>query len=330
MTTRDLFLLVLAGLYVSDLWWLLPHRSFVFRGYRQPLRWVSAARSGFSLGRGRSLVMFTELPFGLSFATDFPALTDGVLRTWPLFAGDEGGVTEQAVPGPLEADGDRIRVEGRVVVRFSSAVAARRALADEPGAADVRTIVEEFAAASLPLRAVSTALFAFLIGGLPAVLYGAVSVHWSWLLAVYGLLVFAIQFLFFKLHRRAYPEAAAERWAKMLVMIVSPPEAMVASHTLSRGLLAGHHPLVVAHALCSDQDFLRLAELLLRGALLAPAEAQESLRHTVEAFRVDPSSLLNPPERDGESRAYCPRCLAQFDPMPEVCPDCPSVAVRAF
>ncbi|MEM6532662.1 MAG: hypothetical protein AAF654_08555 [Myxococcota bacterium] len=335
MTTRDLFLAVLVGLYVIDLWWLVPRRAFVFRGYGLRLRWSAASLSGFALGSGLALSRFGELPFGLAFASDFPALRQGRIRRWPLFAAIAGVPSERSVDGALGLDGTRLRDRGGVVLRYSSANAAQLAhregrdrLKSDPEA--VRALVGRFSRATIALRLACTCLFVFCFGALPAVLYGAFEVQWWALLAGYGGLVLSIQAGFFALHRRFYRERVAERWAKTAVMLVSPAEAMVASYTLGRGLLAGQHPLAVAKGLCSEAEFQRLSAELVRGALVAHPDEQDALRAVLTKLQADPATLIAAPERDGASAAYCPRCLAQFEEKLAMCPDCEDVALKHF
>lgn len=339
MDTRDLFIAVLVALYVSDLWWWVPRRALIFRGVGSRLRWTSASRSGFATGSRLALVRFGALPFGHAYATDFPIMfREGNKRrrvTWPPFAPDAYAAASEIVEGGLAVDGMRVRSASGEVARYSSAAAAQRALEQlddvvvgTPQA--IRERVDAFRADSVWLRGACTLSFLFAFGVVPLALHDVVPLEWPALLAGHFALVLVIQGLFWRLHRRIYPEGRAERWTKVAAMFISPPEAMVAGYSLGRGLLAGQHPLAVAKAVCSPEDFRRLAELSVRGTLIAEPMVQERLTKVLHTLGVDVAALLSTPDREPACASYCPRCLAQFTDAPTACPDCLAVAAVRF
>ncbi|HET8782405.1 MAG TPA: hypothetical protein VFM63_08305 [Pyrinomonadaceae bacterium] len=150
---------------------------------------------------------------------------------------------------------------------------------------------------------------------------------------------------FFWAHRRFYPAESLERLENLLKMVLCPPVSLRAADVLTKNLLARFSPVAVAGVLegPGEQQFVRAFVLDLQHPLkheIADAKAIEtidwmnaqqlqlclSLIEHVDRF----NGVLGPPEREGGSVSYCPRCGVQFVVDEGECPDCPGVELVAF
>jgi len=156
--------------------------------------------------------------------------------------------------------------------------------------------------------------------------------------------------LFARAHRGLYPEAHDERFTHTLTIALAPTSAMRAHDALSRPLLATFHPLAQAGALLGDRElrqFARRVVLDLRHPAGPPCPNETpSALATEQFFRqtmltvaeaclsqraVNVEELCQAPvPADESSRAYCPRCEAQFTSVDGQCADCGGLALTAF
>jgi hypothetical protein len=191
--------------------------------------------------------------------------------------------------------------------------------------------------------------FVFMFIGIPVLvfLYGLEQLIIP--LAV-GILALAVQIalLFFSAHRKLYRPESQERFESLVKMIVCPPVSLRAADLLTRNLLAGYSPIVVANVLAGAgsqqfaRDFVRDLQHPLKHEVtdekaaetiswMNAAQLKACLEHVERDGRVKAKSLLQASEREGDSVSYCPRCGVQFvDGAGDECPDCPGVGLVAF
>lgn len=199
------------------------------------------------------------------------------------------------------------------------------------------------------LRVLCNAQFAYLFIVAPALVwsYGVLQVIipiavGMWLMAA------VVAGVCWRLHKSMYPRAGEERVGAAAKMVLCPPLAVRATDILASQLLAGYHPLAVAHLLCGRRDFERLAKQVLLDLrypmALEPVEEvggateewyRETLREISEQFvaahGVDTADLLKPPsQQDTSSGSFCPRCHAEYAMAAGECSDCPGVHRVAF
>jgi len=163
-----------------------------------------------------------------------------------------------------------------------------------------------------------------------------------WLPFVINLIVVNIfaTTLFFRAHRRLYPDAFEERVQHTAMMAVFPLATIPAPTLLSRPLLEGCHPLAVAAQLSARVEFENLARRHLRRLRVWLARAPEvqrpcfrQMEKAVVAFlheqKIDLARLLAaPPASDPDCRSFCPRCEGQFTFATGHCAACGSVPVE--
>ncbi len=146
--------------------------------------------------------------------------------------------------------------------------------------------------------------------------------------------------LFFRAHRRLFPDAFEERIQHTAMMAVFPLATVPATTLLSKALLEGFHPLAVAVRFARRSEFEALARRHLRRLRVwlvkAPAGHRpylQQLEHALVAFlrehKVDLEKLLTPPPpNDPECRTFCPRCEGQFTHASGECASCGSIPLQ--
>ncbi len=163
-----------------------------------------------------------------------------------------------------------------------------------------------------------------------------------WLPFVINLIVVNIfaTTLFFRAHRRLFPDAFEERIQHTAMMAVFPLATIPAPTLLSRTLLEGFHPLAVAAQLAARGEFENLARRHLRRLRVWLAKAPEmerpcfqQMEKAVVAFlheqKIDVAKLLAPPPaNDPDCHSFCPRCEGQFTFATGHCEACGSVPVE--
>ncbi|HTL57875.1 MAG TPA: hypothetical protein VL361_19460 [Candidatus Limnocylindrales bacterium] len=219
---------------------------------------------------------------------------------------------------------------------------------------DIKVIeqrLDKFRQQTHSLRLLANVLFFYLFVIAPVVIY-TVGLSRSWIFLLIGLLVFtsSIAFGFRTQHKQFYPQGEEERFTHFLIVLLSPATAIRTIDLLSRPLFEQFHPLAVAKVLCAEAQFRALARDLLRelhypalplcpsgdpAGIAAEMETRSFLKAGVESLvkkaGLDPGELLHPPApADETSRAYCPRCLAQFTTTSGTCADCGGVPLVPF
>lgn len=202
-----------------------------------------------------------------------------------------------------------------------------------------------------PVRWLANALVVYIFAVAPVLIWHfGFSLSWLGLLLGMVALTITTATLFARAQRALYPDAPDERFTHTLTIALAPTSAMRAHDALSRPLLDTFHPLAVAHACLSEQSFhafARRALLDLRHPALPhgpadPPEAPTTERYYRQALlaateeflqqhKMKPEELCHPPRRSDESsRAYCPRCEAQFTSVESHCADCGGLATVAM
>jgi len=228
--------------------------------------------------------------------------------------------------------------------------------------------IEEMAKASLDLKAIASrrvdwhkrarpirwlanllVVFVFCIAPASVWLFGF-ALTWLWLLLGLLGLTITTAIVFARAHRALYPDAHDERFSHTFTIALAPTSAMRAHDALSRPLLETFHPLAVAGALLHQPAFTVFGRRILidlrHPALPLYPHAQPEAQATELFFRqtllaateqflarqgIDPMKLCRPPARSDElSRAYCPRCEAQFTSVAGQCADCGGLTLVAF
>jgi hypothetical protein len=146
---------------------------------------------------------------------------------------------------------------------------------------------------------------------------------------------------FYRVHRRFYPEEGRFRAAELLKFVCCSPTAFHCVDAISSGLFARFHPLVIAQLICERSEFDRHCTRWVRSVKYARIGASENenwIRAESERLiAVLLQTLGRPIERyvgaparvDPETKSYCPRCEAQYQFAPGLCPDC-DVPLLAF
>lgn len=273
----------------------------------------------------------------------------------------------------IEARGKTVRVNGRLLVKCNSTFQARsfadhlQTLAKLPASQrgakireflrrsfDTRAVKKrlvKFRSFSRDLRLLANCLFLFIFAFAPVALW-QYGFHRTWLSLLVGLLFFtgSISFLFYRAHRRLYPDASEERFTQTTVALLSPASAIRANDALSRPLLDGFHPLAVAGVLLKPEKFREFARRILLeiehpclpvcptnepGPQVAERESRAALKEAVSDFLkksgVEAAELVkSPPPADESCKSYCPRCGAQFVTKEAKCSDCGGMPAVAF
>ena len=111
-----------------------------------------------------------------------------------------------------------------------------------------------------------------------------------------------------------------ETW---LTHALSPVSLITSPAVVLADVVADMHPVAVAHGLCSDAEFLRIARLWY---VDSPADGLEIGR--LAASRGLAGSLMAPPKTvDPGISHYCPRCHATYVARAATCIDCRKVAL---
>lgn len=180
------------------------------------------------------------------------------------------------------------------------------------------------------------------------------------LVSAYGLIRFVIPvallmlvaasitaFQYFRAHRKLYLVRKGERVSNTVKMVLCPPVAIRAADLLSLESLSVFSPAILAAVLLEPvaADFLRpvIRDLQnpLRHEQTDPdtlsiaswyaALQRDAITNLLKSEALPPfDNFLLPPECDGSSTTYCPRCACQFTVLSGECPDCPGVILQSF
>lgn len=170
------------------------------------------------------------------------------------------------------------------------------------------------------LRRFAAALFLLLLFVFPLLVLSDRLLAWLfWLLGAALLAWGGTLLLFFRTYRRVYAHTPSLEVA--LTKVLSPLSLAVAPLTISIDASRNTHPVIAAHVLCDDEEFLRVARVW-------HADSEE-LRGNIERLAYErgvAERLLAPPldVEPGVSQ-YCPRCHATYKDGAKRCADCPHV-----
>jgi hypothetical protein len=156
---------------------------------------------------------------------------------------------------------------------------------------------------------------------------------WPILLAYLVVSCWLILWLYRRSHRYLYPLKHGGTLPHMIGIALSPFAAIRANDSLLADLLAGFHPVAVAHRTLPKKEFLEFAGLELRK--MKYISSDESLLQFLTEFlaleQVDLGALLAPPVLESKlSRSFCPVCLTQYVIDTGVCEDCGNIALEPF
>lgn len=331
----ELILVILAAFYCFECMHWVGVQTICFSSARGPLRWYTSPRI-LSNDRG-GLVLANPLPWRET------VICQGRANTSWLPVGDATTVDALDQNTPREPSSARV-----VAAIDRAALVARRK--------QVRQAIR-------PLRSWTTFLFVwvFAVGpglyylALPVPLYGngmvlALYLFGAWL--AWWLTIRA----YFKTHRVVQPKLRGERWKHALMMLVSPATAMRGVQAIITRAYLDFHPLVIAVEVCAIDDVKALAGQFLRQNRYLPpsdeavaraghshernipdgdvapvrARFESELRDLLTTAGIDWDELDQPPERDCDAQAYCPRCLSQFVRQTGQCDACGGVPLVAF
>lgn len=372
LTEGQMLYLLVALIYLSECVVWLPGHAFAFIGTWSG-RWrVLLPGAGLGNDRGR-FILTNPLPFagGLAVATQWPLavgeigmaslkVTNPGHNRRPLglfshlpwnvehFAAFHRTVAADGVPifnaanfreaqwlatflaGVAEKSGRR-----SAVVKLLRETLDTKKLADRLGS---------FAASAQWLTMLAVVEFILLFVCAPIAWHLGGS--WRFLLTIGALLLHTIigSILFYRAHRRLYPERKLERFQQSLLVALVPTHSIRAVDSLSRGLVGDFHALAVAAVMTSEPEFQRTAGVLLRDLrhpmpLATDADAptaetatafHEVEREMLEKFLADgklPPVLEHPPV-DSADAAWCPRCLATYMSGVATCADCQGIPLK--
>jgi hypothetical protein len=199
-----------------------------------------------------------------------------------------------------------------------------------------------------PLRELSLILFLFLFVVMPllASSFGLMGLIIP-VAAVMVILAVLIGILFYRAHKKLFPDETSERFENLVKMILCPPVSIRAADILTRNLLADYSPIVLASLLtgAGEQQFVRAFILDLQHPLkhevsdetaakaiswIAAEQLNVCLEQVKSGRYLKVEELSAPQQREENSISYCPRCRCQFVVSEVECPDCPGVALVDF
>jgi hypothetical protein len=225
---------------------------------------------------------------------------------------------------------------------------ARACISKQFAMDDAAALLREGNAIIEPVRELSLILFLFLFVVTPLLVssFGLMDLIIP-VAAVMVILAVLIGILFYRAHKKLFPTEASERFEHLVKMILCPPVSIRAPDILTRNLLAGYSPIVVASLLtgAGEQQFVRAFILDLQHPLKHEVSdetaaktiswnAAEQLNVCLDQVKagryLKPEDLSAPAQREEKSISYCPRCRCQFVVSAVECPDCPGVELVDF
>ena len=214
----------------------------------------------------------------------------------------------------------------------------------------IRSKLDEYIKKTSELSIDSFALFVtiFMVSPIVVWRWGLVGT-WPFLLCSVVLIVALTAWDYHRTNLELFPTSSVSQWRAIASILLSPPAAMHATKYLARDLGRDCHPLALAAARCSKEDYRTLASWVLRD-LRFPRETGEpgdilaadctdwfarqlgsAVSSLLRNSGQEPEELLAPPSREsGLAQSYCPRCLSQFVIPGGLCPDCGGIPLRSF
>lgn len=363
MSDEQTTYLLLAVLYLVECCLIAGRDSFLFLPRPFGRFWqVQAAGKGLAVRHGVLAVLPPLTPWRTVVLSSPPPLLfdpSGIIHR------ETGREIRWEEIGSLSAENAQLYINGAPFVRFhddygaaeamnrvkallcatpETRPAAIRAFRGQPGS--VKRAVQRMKRRTLPLRLLGTVQLPVMFA-MPPVLFHLLAPGAAFLLsaALIFLTGWCISGLFFRIHRKLYPERRGERWGKLFHFLLYPPGTIGAAHALSLPLGSRYHPAAWACALLPERDRCSfLARLLREGrhpvsrGAFSPDAAErfrKACREEYEALHsyLDRYGLLPPEEEpeweesDGCTR-YCPRCLGVYRTEAEACPACPGISLQ--
>jgi hypothetical protein len=369
MSDGEAFLLVFVLIYLSDcLVWLPPsgYAAISFWSSRRFL--IRRAVTQFDALRKGFAVLQPLPPFGTVFVGQTcpvslsPEGLAPVSRENPNPGSALGPLSGAAYQSwdeitSITAEGHRIKVNGRPFgegATSAGTLVLAKTLRKIRGAAagDRARLIAEFMRRSCDERRArvraaffrrATASLRFSTG---AVFFGAFFLlpfgYWRYndeprfllFVAAEWILMWQVTVEYWCLHRRFYPELAADRWQHAILSLLFPQYAIRSVDALSKGFLAGSHPVAIAAAVAEFGEFQHLACQVERDALHpipladpeSPASTTAETFH-VESFRPALEALLRRQNLDAAEpptlpSIHCPRCGTEYLTEAVPCRDC--------
>ncbi len=379
MTDGEAFLLVFILIYLSDcLVWLTPP-GYALIAFWRPRFVVRRAAVNFSALRKGFAVLNPLPPFGTVFvceswpisltAEGIAPLTRDNPNPGPALGPPAGaGFLDWESVDRVGADGLYLFINGRRFALASTRQGARHwagivkticALPpDERADAIDRALRRSFNTCHATRRAALlrrvTAAIRFNAGVLFfAVFIGLPFAYWRFhdgprfflvLLAIWLVMLWTV-IEFFRLHRRFYPAHGDERWQHAGLALLFPHYTIRCLDSLSKGFLAGIHPLAAAAALAQPDELTKLARTVKRDARhpfplpesgpTAAAAKTFHTRHFLPALnsaleRIGYPEEARPQDQSETGPAECPRCGAPYEESGIPCEDCGGILTAAL
>ena len=359
MTDGQWLFAVFAALYLLECVRWLPLRAVVLSGSGGKGGWTASGPLPQAQSRGAGAFLLPVLP---------PMQCHLVAMAWPVSPREEGlevrdgAGAEVRVPWEalaVKIEGATLHLEAATRARLPCEAAARewrdRARAwTAMSQADRERDFQKAAKAALDVERVtelartlseSTKWLRILAAVILVWCFGVITLVYRWhgesplALATAGVLL-ALQLaqavLFLRIARRArFP--VAHRWWKALAIALLPQMSTRAADFVCKAVTLLPHPLA-ARELLGDERWTREARRFWREAR-HPAGARSDAPPSIEAAalqrfferqKIALADLEPPPERSGDARSYCPRCLTVFQIEPGACADCGGVELRRF
>lgn len=366
MSDEQTTYLLLAVLYLVECCLIAGRDSFLFLPRPFGRFWqVQAAGKGLAVRHGVLAVLPPLTPWRTVVLSSPPPLLfdpSGIIHR------ETGQEIRWEEIGSLSAENAQLYINGAPFVRFHDDYGAAEAMnrvkallcatpETRPAAIrafpafrgqpeSVKRAVQRMKRRTLPLRLLGTVQLPVMFA-MPPVLFHLLAPGAAFLLsaALIFLTGWCISGLFFRIHRKLYPERRGERWGKLFHFLLYPPGTIGAAHALSLPLGSRYHPAAWACALLPERDRCSFLARLLRerrhpvsrGAISPDAAERfrKACREEYEALHsyLDRYGLLPPEEEpeweesDGCTR-YCPRCLGVYRTEAEACPACPGISLQ--
>lgn len=220
----------------------------------------------------------------------------------------------------------------------------KAAMAERFAVADIAARWQWFQRETRVVRVASVISTAWLFAVVPiALLLAGPIASWPYLLA--GLLICGVvtATLCFRVHRRLYVVAAADRWVLALSMAFFPLAAFRACDRLSKELMWRFEPVAMVAAFCKPAAYTSVIRPMVFDLSRPPAAGDSApatcLAWHHEVLTAQLSELLRgaachpltaPAREDASMAAFCPRCHAQYLDGREACSTCAAVMLEPF
>ncbi|MFY9620179.1 MAG: hypothetical protein WAQ99_10260 [Pyrinomonadaceae bacterium] len=222
-----------------------------------------------------------------------------------------------------------------------------RSIAQQFAADEANALLRKTQGVVRPIHFVCQTFFVFLFVATPALLitFGLLRLIIP-VAIVLVLFAIAIAIMFFRAHRSLYGDDSQGRIENLIKMVLCPPVSIRATDLLTRNVLSEFSPVVLAGLLLGSrasgfvQAYVRDLQHPLtyetRDKISAEIISWAMASHLkvcidyLSRGDLTPTVLFAPPQPEGDSVSYCPRCRFQFVVSSGPCPDCPGVNLLVF